>query len=369
MTSRHPNPVDRPARDGRFRFWRSSLRFAMAATLGGGILAACGSSSHSGAASSGGAAAFFKGKTITLIAPDKPGGGYDKYARLFAPYLASALGATINVVNVNGAGTLDGTNEMAKASPDGLTIGLVNVGGDTASLVEHLPGQSFDMTKLSWIGQPAVVPNVMVTQPSSSVKSFASMLSASSPVSVLDVRSGVGDMLNRVVFGAMSIPHHLVTGFDEVAALKQGFLAKDGQIMFESIPSMYSLIAGHEARPLLYVGTLTLPKYRTILQGVPDLASELAKAKLSSAQKAAVKEALTLSNLSDDFAGPPGIPAARLQVLRQAFLTAAKSSALQAAALKASIQVGPIDGATLATQVSQAVAQGSAIGPFVPTKG
>lgn len=360
---------------------RRGTGMALAVVLGGGALAACGSSastSSSGTAAAGSsattassssasssAASYFKGKTITLIAPDKPGGGYDKYARLFAPYLAKALGATVNVENINGGGTLDGTNQMAAAKPNGLTLGLVNVGGDIASHVEHLAGEHFNLTKLSWIGQPAVIPNVMITQPGSSIKSFASMLHSSTPVPVLDVRSGVGDMMNRVVFGAFHIPHKLITGFAQVAALKQGFLAKDGKIAFNSLTSLYPLIAGGQARPLLYSGTVTLASYKKALKGVPSLNTELSKTSLSSAESSGVKEALALSDLADDFAGPPGISASRLAVLRSAFSEAAASGALVARATKQSMQVHPTSGSVLAGEVTTAVSQGSAIGPFV----
>jgi len=82
-----------------------------------------------------------------------------------------------------------------------------------------------------------------------------------------------------------------------------------------------------------------------------------------------VKEALLFSDLSDDFAGPPGVPAAELTVLRKAFSHAAASSALQARAKKQSLAIGPTDGATPASEVGTAVLQGPAISPYVPTKG
>lgn len=364
------------ARNSRF------MAAGTAALVGGALLAGCGSSSSPAAAASNSAAAspaassaggsgasYFKGKTITLIAPDKPGGGYDKYARLFAPALAKALGATVNVTNINGGGTLDGTNQLAAASPNGLTLGLVNVGGDIASKVEHLSGENFDLSKLSWIGQPAQTPNVMITQPGSAVKSFSAMLHASSPVTVLDVRSGVGDMLNRVVFGAFHIPHKLISGFNNTSALKQGFLAKDGELGFNSIPSFYSMISGGQAKPLLYTGTVTLPAYLKALKGVPSLQDELSKTKLSSAQSAALKEGLQLSNLADDFAGPPGMSAGRLAALRSAFQTAAKSAGLNAQASKQKLQVAPTSGSSLAGLVDTALTKGTAISPFVGTKG
>ena len=146
------------------------------------LLAACSSGSSSGSRerhrrrAAGGGAGYFKGKTITLISPDSPGGSYDSYARLFAPYVGQELGATVNVEDVSAAGTLQGSNQMAAAAPNGLTIGMVNVGGDIASLVEKQPGQNFNMAKLSWIGQPAQIPNALVTQPGSSVQSFSGML-------------------------------------------------------------------------------------------------------------------------------------------------------------------------------------------------
>lgn len=328
------------------------------------VLAAC-SSGGSGSAASSGGSGYFKGKTITLIAPDSPGGSYDAYARLFAPYVGQELGATINVENIAGAGTVDGTNQMAAASPNGLTIGMVSVGADVASTVEHQPGQNFTMSKLSWIGQPAVVPNALVTQSGGSTQSFSSLVGSSSPVAVLDIRNGIGDMLNRVVFGAFGIKHKLDTGFESTTSLKQGFLAKDGQTIFEAMSTLYPLISGSEAKPLLVTGTVSLPSYQTVLKGVPTLNSELAKVSLSSRNANAVKEAETLSNLADDFAAPAGLPASELTALRQAFTKAAALPALKQQASKQSLPLSFTGGASLASQVNTALSGANAIGPYV----
>lgn len=339
------------------------LAAAAVATASVAALAAC----HPGSAASGsggGGASAFKGKTVTLIVPDKPGGSYDTYARLFAPYVAKNLGATINIENIPGAGTLQGTNKMAASPADGSTIGMVNVGGDVASQVEKNPGQSFDMKKISWIGQPAQVPNALVTQPGSKVGSFSALMHQTSPVHVLDIRNGVGDMLNRVVYGAFGIPHSMDTGFEHTSDLKQGFIAKDGQTILEAMSTLYPLISGNEAKPLLVVGTPGA-SYAKVLSGVPTLQSELSKVKLSSAQSGAVKEALALGNLADDFAAPPGLPAKDLTVLRQAFAKAAADPALKAAAAKQSLPVSWTDGAQTGSQVSQALSASPAIAPYV----
>lgn len=359
-------------RQGRRRntVWgRVTLGTAAVASVA--ALAACGSSAAGSSGSSGssgsggGGASYFKGKTITLIAPDKPGGSYDAYARLFAPYVGQELGATINVENVAGAGTVQGSNEMAAASPNGLTIGMVNVGGDVAGLVEKQPGESFQLNKLSWIGQPAIVPNALVTQPGASAQSFSALMHSKSPVNVLDIRNGIGDVLNRVVFGAFGIPQKLETGFQSTSELKQGFLAKDGQTVFEAMSTLYPLISGHEAKPLLVTGSVSLPSYQKVLSGVPTIDSELSQVSLSSKNAAAVKEALDLSNLSDAFAAPAGLPASELSALRQAFAKAAASPALQAQAVKASLPLSFTPGSTLAGQVNAALANSGSIAPYV----
>jgi tripartite-type tricarboxylate transporter receptor subunit TctC len=349
-----------------------SRRFgpAVAAVAVVALAAACSSSGSSGSSGSGGSggsteASAFKGKTITLIAPDAPGGSYDSYARLFAPYIGQELGATVNVENVDGGGTLDGTNQMAAASNNGLTIGMVNVGGDVASKVESQPSLHDDVTKFAYIGQPAVLPNALVTQSGSSAGTFTSLVHSSDPVAVLDIRNGIGDMLNRVVFGAFGIKHNLDTGFESTTALKQGFLAKDGKTVFEAMSTLYPLISGNQAKPLLVTGTVSLPTWQKALAGVPTLNSELSQVSVSAGQTKALKEANALANLSDDFAAPPGTSAATLNELRQAFVKAAALPALKQQAQKESLPLSFISGATTTSQVASAEANSTSIAPYV----
>jgi tripartite-type tricarboxylate transporter receptor subunit TctC len=331
-------------------------------------LAACSSGSSGGASASGGSgggAGYFKGQTITLISPDAPGGSYDSYARLFAPYLGQELGATVNVEDVSAAGTLQGSNQMAASAPNGLTIGMVNVGGDIASLVEKQPGQDFNMAKLDWIGQPAAIPNALVTQPGSSVKSFSGLLHPSGSVSALDIRNGIGDMLIRVIYGAFNVPYKLDTGFEATSALKQGFLANDGQTILEAMSTLYPLISGSEAKPLLVIGPVGLASYQSALSGVPTLQSEMSSVSLSAAQQSAVKEALALSDLSDDFAAPSGLPASELTALRNAFAKAAALPALKAQAEKESLPLSWISGSGVSSQVTAALSNSQSIAPYV----
>ena len=73
-------------------------------------------------------AAGYPEKPITMIVAYGPGGGTDLIARLIAPYVEKYLGndARIVVSNKAGAGGAIGFTEIAKAAPDGYTIGFLN---------------------------------------------------------------------------------------------------------------------------------------------------------------------------------------------------------------------------------------------------
>lgn len=70
--------------------------------------------------------ATYPTRPIELIVAYGPGGGTDLVARLLARHLEKQLGASIVVLNRPGAGGGIGFGELARAKPDGHTIGFIN---------------------------------------------------------------------------------------------------------------------------------------------------------------------------------------------------------------------------------------------------
>jgi len=67
----------------------------------------------------------FPARAVTLVVPNAPGGAVDILARLLEKTLAERWKQPVQVVYKAGAGTVLGTDFVAKAPPDGYTVGLV----------------------------------------------------------------------------------------------------------------------------------------------------------------------------------------------------------------------------------------------------
>lgn len=112
----------------------------------------------------GHAQAAFPDRPVRLIVPYAPGGSADIAARLLADAWAKALGQPLVIENRGGAGGNIGVDAVAKAAPDGYTIGL-----QTVSLAINpaiFKTMNFDTQKdLSPIGMVATSQHVLVVNP------------------------------------------------------------------------------------------------------------------------------------------------------------------------------------------------------------
>jgi tripartite-type tricarboxylate transporter receptor subunit TctC len=122
--------------------------------------------------------AFFAGKTVRFVVGFGPGGGYDAYARMLAPYLSKNLGATVIVENRPGAGGLVALNGVYMAPPDGLTIMVVNGTGAAFSQLTDEKGARYDLGKIGYVATMSSPPSLWTVGPHFGVKTIGEALKA-----------------------------------------------------------------------------------------------------------------------------------------------------------------------------------------------
>ena len=142
------------------------------------------------------AAETYPSKPIKLVVPFPPGGPNDIIARIIGQRMSELLGQPIVIDNRGGAGGVVGTDAVAKAAPDGYTIGICSAGAIaiSASLVEKVP---YDSTKdLTPITLVATVPELLVVPESLPVKTFQELvaMAKAQPGKLNFASSGPGSM-------------------------------------------------------------------------------------------------------------------------------------------------------------------------------
>lgn len=125
-------------------------------------------------------AASYPNKAIKLVVPYAPGGSADIAARLVTDEWGKALGGSLFIENKGGAGGNIGVDMVAKAQPDGYTIGLQTVSlAINPALTARMP---YDTLKdLAPIGMVASSQHVLVVNnavPAKNLKELLALLKA-----------------------------------------------------------------------------------------------------------------------------------------------------------------------------------------------
>jgi tripartite-type tricarboxylate transporter receptor subunit TctC len=138
----------------------------------------------------------YPARPVTLIVPFAPGGASDVIARIVGEYLSRSLGQQFVVENVAGAGGTTGTTRAMRASPDGYTIQLGQMGTHAAAValypnLAYRPDSDFEP-----IGMIAGLPIVLTARkdfPPNDLHAFTRYLRANA-ATVNVAHAGVGSI-------------------------------------------------------------------------------------------------------------------------------------------------------------------------------
>ena len=282
---------------------------------------------------------FFKGKTIRLVVGNSVGGAQDDWGRFVAQYLGKHIPENPDVVvqNMPGAGTVIAANYVySVAKPDGLTLGLIN----PAIYIDQLLGAKevkFDWPKFSWIGSPERIDQVLFIRADTPYKTLEDIRKAAEPPKCAALaRTGLGYFLPQLLEEGLGLKIHMVVGYggggDMNLAIEKGEVqCRAGTVSaYVGREPTRTWIKNGFVRALAQSGAKRYPK----LPDVPTVYELMETYKAPDATKRLARVLLSSGDLGRPFIGPPGMPAERIKVLREAFTKAMNDPALLADANK-----------------------------------
>ena len=267
-------------------------------------------------------AEFFRGKTVRLTVGYGPGGGYDSYARMIAPYLSKELGASVVVENQPGAGGITALNNLAIAPADGLHMMLVNGTAAGLSQVLGAPGVRYDLEKMTQLGTVGASPWVWLVPKNSPLRTIEDARKAEKPINW--AASGPIDGLSDgalVTCEALNLKCKIVMGYK--GSSDAGLAVARGEMdsIYVSDTSANNYVKAGDLRALANTS-------RKKSRFFPDLPTIYESVKLSPEDEWLLDFHATMEDLGRILVMPGDVPPARLAFINAAVARAMKDPAL-----------------------------------------
>jgi tripartite-type tricarboxylate transporter receptor subunit TctC len=276
------------------------------------------------------AAQDYPSRPITLIVPYAAGGGNDVMARTAAEKMSKTLGQQIVIENRGGAGGSIATRQIAKAEPDGYTLGLGGTG--TLAINPTLYGNvGYDPRKdFVPVGLIATSALIVCVHPSLPVRSIPDLIALAKKepgkLNYASAGAGSGIHLGTEYFATMAGIKLTHIPYKGSAPALTDLVGGHVAIYFSSLPPAVGLLKQGKVRALAVTGAkrspvfpdlptvaeAALPGFEAVLHygivapaGTPRPVIE----KLSAALRAAVMSDDLKARLADDGAEPlPSTP-------------------------------------------------------------
>src|ERR687892_1985471 len=275
------------------------------------------------AASAHAQAPFYQGKTITIIVGTKAGDAYDLYPRMLAEFMPKYIPGNPNFIiqNVPGAASMIAANQVYNvAKPDGLTMGAIYPALYFEQLIKR-PEVKFDWNKFGWIGSTVTSNHLMYMRADTPYKTLEDVRkSSTAPKCGATGVTSTGYYMPKLVEEATGAKFDIVSGYtsgqDIDLAVERGEL----QCRAFTITAYFAREPFITWRKKNFVNVLfqTGQKRDSRIKETPTIHELMDKYKTPEGPRRLAKIVLASGDFGRPLVVPPGVPADRLKILRDA---------------------------------------------------
>ena len=216
-------------------------------------------------------------RSVRIVVPFAPGGSADVYARFLATKLQESWGQSFVIDNRPGAGSIIGTDAVAKSAPDGYTLLLMsNAHTVNESLIPNKPFALLrDFAPIAPISSSDLVLVARNELPARDVGELL-RLARAKPGTLSYASSGPGTPYHMAgeLFKAMAGVVILHVPYKGSSAARSDVLGGQVDLMFDAVPTMVEYIRAGKVKALATTGKVrsdVLPEVPTVAEsGVPN---------------------------------------------------------------------------------------------------
>ncbi len=204
-------------------------------------------------------------RPIRWINPGPAGGAGDVLSRLVGDRLSVKLGQPVVVENRPGAGTNIGMTAVARAAPDGYTVGLASIASNAANRWLY-PNMPFDAEKdFAAVGMIALVPNIVVIPPQNPPKTLPEFIAWAKglgrPLNFGSVGIGSSQHLAAAQFGQITGIEIIHAPYNQAGQMNTDLIEARLDVLFQSISAVASMAQAGRMRPIAVSGPDRVPAF------------------------------------------------------------------------------------------------------------
>ena len=248
------------------------------------------------------AAQNYPNRSVKLIVPFGAGGPADVYARVLAQHLSEETKQSFVVEDRPGAGSIIGTDAVAKSAPDGYTLLVMsNTHTTNESLLPNKPFQLMrDFVPVATINYSDLLMVVHPSVPAKTVQEFIE-LAKKDPGKLNYASSGPGTPYHMAgeLFKAMSQTDIVHVPHKASGDARNSVISGTVHMMFDAVTTMSELVKGGQVRALGTTGlkrSALTPDLPTIAETVPGYEATIWLGVM--APKGTPKEIITFLNMN-----------------------------------------------------------------------